>query len=132
MGIDYGNVRLGIAISDPLFMNAYPLTTLSQDAKLMNNLKELLAKNAVTKIILGFPKNMNGSIGPAAQKVLEFKNTLEMNFQLPVELVDERLSTVQAGRLLHENNQNTRKQKNKIDMAAAAVILQNYLDKKPA
>ena len=130
MGIDYGDARLGIALSDPLYIAAHPLITLKNDEHLFDNLDDIFCDYNFAGIVIGYPRNMDGSEGFATKKVRAFIEKLTRFIDIPIIEVDERLTTVQASRQLHEQGISARKQKNKVDMTAAALILQSYLDKK--
>ncbi len=128
--IDNGERRVGIAISDDLGMLARPLATI-QDASPKRRLAQTAAalRNAAPDLVLvGLPKNMDGSEGPAAAAARAFAGQIAAATNLPVRLVDERLSTVQASRSLREQGLDSRKQRTRIDAASAAVLLQAHLD----
>jgi len=129
LGIDYGDVRVGLAISDPLKITAAPLVLLKNNKELIASVIKILSEYNFSRIIIGMPKNMDGSQGFSAEKVLKFKDLLSKQIDIDIELIDERLTTVEASRKLQEAGINTRKQKDKIDMMAAVLILQTYLDK---
>lgn len=130
MGIDLGEVRIGIAVSDPLGMTAQGVEVIrrASEEKDLYRLGELLKQYEIQKIVLGFPKNMNGTIGPRGEITQQFAKLLEDTFELPVILWDERLSTVAAERMLIEADVRRDKRKKVVDKMAAAIILQNYLD----
>ena len=130
LAIDYGSARIGLALSDPTGTLARPLPFLpaKADAKLAREIAALVAKESVERILLGLPRHMNGELGDAAAKVQAFAAILGQSTAIKIELVDERLSTVQASRQLHEAGHDTRRQRGKIDSEAAAVFLQSYLD----
>jgi putative Holliday junction resolvase len=137
MGIDYGDSRIGIAVSDPFGWIALGLDTISNQGSLSKVIEKILTlaqENKVEKIIIGYPKNMNGTIGPRGEKTLEFINLLDkaINFgaECPVELIkwDERLTTVAANRAMHEMGTKISKKKALVDKIAATYILQGYLD----
>ena len=130
LAIDYGSRRIGLALSDPTGTLARPLPFLpaKADAKLAREIALLVEKEQAALILLGLPRHMNGSLGEAAAKVQAFAAVLEKATPAPVKLIDERLSTIQASRQLQEAGQDTRKQRGRIDSAAAAVLLQGYLD----
>ena len=128
MGLDIGDSRIGVALSDPLGIMASPLTIISrQDTEAdMQALIDIVRKNNVGRIIIGLPLSMDGTIGVQAEKVREFTAELCRYTDLPVEFKDERLSTVLAKRIVQavrKTNRGTR-----YDSAAAALILQSYLD----
>ena len=134
MGLDYGSRTVGVAVSDELYITAQGLETIER--KKENQLRQTFARieaicleKNIEKIVLGYPKNMNNSVGAQAETVLEFKKNLERRTGLEVILWDERLTTVSANRVLTEGNVKGRIEKKKvIDKIAAARILQGYLD----
>jgi putative Holliday junction resolvase len=130
LAIDYGTRRIGLALSDPTGTLARPLPFLpaQADAKLAREIATLVATEKVELILLGLPRHMNGSVGEAAAKVEAFAVQLRKASPVRVQLVDERLSTVQAGRQLQEAGRDSRKQRSRIDSEAAAVLLQGHLD----
>jgi len=130
LAIDYGTRRIGLALSDPTGTLARPLPFLpaQADAKLAREIASLAATEKAALILLGLPRHMNGSIGEAAAKVEAFAVHLRKASPVRVQLVDERLSTVQAGRQLQEAGRDSRKQRSRIDSEAAAVLLQGHLD----
>ena len=133
MGLDFGSKTTGVAISDPLGITAQGIETIQrpQENKLRRTLariEELVKEYQVTKIVLGFPKNMNNTIGERAEKSLEFKEMLERRTGLPVVMWDERLTTVSAERTLMESGVRRENRKEYVDMIAAVYILQGYLD----
>ena len=130
MALDVGDKRIGIAVSDLLGITAQGLETYerrSLEADLAH-IKELCMKQNVSKIVCGFPKNMNGTIGPQAQKVSVFAKEVEEATGLPLVFVDERLTTVFAERALLEADVSRKKRRMVIDKLAAVTILQGYLD----
>jgi putative Holliday junction resolvase len=130
LGIDYGERRLGLAISDETRTLASGLgvyTRRSTEADL-KYLQELVARERIEKIVLGLPLNMDGSQGFKAQEALAFKEQLEAQLKLPVELIDERLTTQEAERVLLEADLSRRRRKEMRDRLAAVLILQRYLD----
>lgn len=129
-GLDVGDRRIGIAISDEQGWTAQGLRVLTRsqlDADL-ESLRACFEPFEPSLIVVGFPKNMNGTIGPQARKVAEFARQVEAALGVPVLLWDERLSTVGAERVLLEANLSRAKRRKVIDMAAAVFILQGYLD----
>lgn len=134
MGIDYGDKNVGIAISDPTFLLATGVEIIRREnevsiKKTIKRIEELIKEYEVCKIVLGMPKNMDGTIGFRGEKTIEFKERLNRNFK-KIEVVywDERLSTIGATRNLNEAGMNKQKQKEVIDKMAAVFILQGYLD----
>jgi len=135
MGLDVGDKTIGIAISDALGITAQGLEVLRRTGNLnqdLQTLKQITRKQEVTKVVVGLPRNMNGTLGPQGEKVLDFARKLEEALQLPVETWDERLSTVEAERLLISADISRGKRRKIIDKMAAAIILQGYLDSRPA
>jgi putative Holliday junction resolvase len=130
LAIDYGSARIGLALGDPTGTLARPLpfTPAKGDAKLAREIADLAQKNDVHLLILGLPRNMDGTSGEATLKVQAFAAILRQATTIPLKLVDERLSTVQASRQLQESGKNARKQRGQIDSEAACVLLQGYLD----
>jgi len=129
LGIDLGDARVGVAVSDDLGMLAHPLETIStQSTNVVKRVLALASERSVETIIVGMPRNMNGSHGPAADKARVFIEELRRETTLPIVAWDERLSTVSAQRALQEAGRNTRKQKSVIDQVAAQIILQSWLD----
>ncbi|HEX4139497.1 MAG TPA: Holliday junction resolvase RuvX [Candidatus Methylacidiphilales bacterium] len=134
LAIDYGAVRIGLALSDPTGTLARPLPFLpaKADTKLAKEILALAARENVARILLGLPRHMSGESGEAALKVQAFAKTLGAATSLPLELVDERLTTVQASRQLQESGRKAREQRGRIDSEAAAVLLQGWLDARSA
>jgi putative Holliday junction resolvase len=130
LAIDYGSQRIGLALSDPTGTLARPLPFVpaKADAKLAREIVELGKTQEVHLFILGLPRNMDGTSGEAATKVQAFAEIFRQATPMPLKLIDERLSTVQASRQLQESGKNTRKQRGQIDSEAACVLLQGYLD----
>lgn len=130
LAIDYGNKRVGIAVSDALGWTAQPLTTLKMHGHqdLLIEIKNLLDKYKVEKIVVGMPYNMDGTIGKRAEITQAFINFLEKNLELPIILQDERLTSSQANNILLEADVSRKGRKKVIDKMAAALILQSYLE----
>ena len=133
MGLDYGSVTVGVAVSDELLLTAQGLVVIrrKQENKLRQTLariEALIAEYSVEKIVLGYPKNMNNTIGDRCEKSEDFKAMLERRTGLEVILFDERLSTVSAHNAMIEGNVRREKRYEVVDKVAATVILQNYLD----
>lgn len=131
LGLDVGDKTIGVAISDPLGITAQGLEVIRRsdsNDKDFNRLKELVESREVAKVVVGLPRNMNGSMGPRAEKVLLFVQSLKKYLDLPVETWDERLSTVEAERLLITADMSRGKRRKIIDKMAATIILQGYLD----
>ena len=134
LGLDLGSKTLGIAISDQTVTIASVLKTLYFEVDDYDSLKEplneIILENHITKIILGYPKNMDNTIGPRAQITLEFKEKLEKWFGVEVALEDERLTSVISNQVLISADLSRKKRKKKVDGIAAQLILQCYLDRK--
>ncbi len=133
MGLDFGSKTVGVAVSDPLGLTAQGIEIIrrTQENKLRRTLariEELVAQYEVTEIVLGYPKNMNNTIGERAEKSLEFRDMLQRRTGLPVVMWDERLTTVAANRTLMESGVRREHRKEYVDMIAAVYILQGYLD----
>jgi len=129
LGIDLGSSRIGIAISDELGMLAHPLETIPNDSLFLPKLKKIVWEKKISRIVVGIPRNMDGSYGPAAEKAKAFFSELKSEFP-DVKLIswDERLTTVEAQRLLHAAGRDIKKSRPVIDQVAAQVLLQSYLD----
>mgnify|MGYP000799377008 FL=1 len=134
MGLDVGSKTVGIAVSDPFGWTAQGVEIIRIDEEKgkfgFERLDELVKEYQVTKFVVGLPKNMNNSIGPRAEASMVYAEKIKELFDLPVEFQDERLTTVQAERMLVEQADVSRsKRKKVIDKLAAVMILQNYLDR---
>lgn len=128
IAFDYGDVRIGVAISDPDSILASPLTTLSsRDPKLFTQILELIAEHEPVAIFIGEPLNLSGQSSTSAQKARAFAEKLKSEFQLSVTMIDERLSTVLAANLVRQSGVNAKAARGKIDMAAAVAILEQGL-----
>ena len=133
MGLDYGSKTVGVAISDALCITAQGIETIQRKEenklrKTLARIEELAKEYQVDRIVLGFPKNMNNTIGERAEKSLELKEMLERRTGLPVIMWDERLTTVEAERTLMESGVRREERKKYVDKIAAVFILQGYLD----
>lgn len=131
LALDPGTRRVGLAISDPTRTLARPLPFLPATpfAQLIGKLKALIRSEEVDLILIGLPRNMDGTYGPAAKSAEEFAARLREAIPIPIQTVDERLTTVEASRRLHEAGHRAKAQKAKIDSAAAQILLQSYLDR---
>lgn len=132
LGIDYGDVRTGTAISDPLGFTAQGLETINHgnnEKMLLNRLDEIIKQYSVELIVIGFPINMNATKGPRAEKTEKFIEKLKSRFHLKVEKIDERLTTVSAHRTMTELGISKDKKKSIVDTMSATYILQMYLDR---
>src|SRR5690348_1901677 len=130
LAIDHGTRRMGIAISDESKTLAQPLEFIpaAPFADFLDRLKLLLREKEIDLIVVGMPRNMDGSYGPAALKVQEFVAALKNALTIPIKTWDERLTSTQANRFLISANVRRDKRKEKVDQTAAAIILQSYLD----
>jgi putative holliday junction resolvase len=132
MGLDYGDRRIGVALSDELGWTAqgYGVIERRKPEEDMEKIRQIAAENGVTDIVLGLPKNMNGTIGPRGEICLSFAEEIRGMLNLPVHLWDERLTTVAAEKTLLSADVSRKKRKQVIDKMAAAIILQGYMDAK--
>lgn len=134
IGLDLGTKTLGVSISDKLGLIASFYKTIEFESEQYNTLieplKSIIDEYKIDKIVLGFPKNMNNSIGFAGERSLNFKKILEDNFNKEVILEDERLSSVEANNIMIQGDLSRKKRKKKVDALAATIILQRYLDRK--
>lgn len=130
LALDHGTKRIGVALSDELKMIATPLEYIPAEpfAHFVDRLKEIIHAKEVELILLGMPRNMDGSYGPAALKVQEFAAVLKDKIAVPIQLWDERLTSAQAQRFLIEGKVRREQRKQKVDKTAAAILLQSYLD----
>jgi len=131
MGIDYGDSRIGVAVSDPMGWTAQGLETIERKGTVeqaAEKIKQLVEQYGVERIVIGLPRNMNGTIGPSGEKAIEFGDVLARITGIEVVRWDERLTTVAANRLMHEVGMKTSKKKKSVDRIAAVFILQGYLD----
>ena len=132
LGIDLGDARVGVAATDDLGMLAHPLETIQvRSTDVPKRILELAEKKRVEVIVVGMPRNMDGSFGPAAEKAKAFIADLQTRTTCRVQPWDERLTTVTAQRSLHEAGKNARAQKAIIDQVAAQILLQSWLDAQP-
>jgi len=133
MGLDFGSKTVGVAISDPLGLTAQPIEIVRRKEenklrKTLARLEELVKEYQIESIVLGFPKNMNNTVGDRAEKSLEFKAMLERRTGLEVVMWDERLTTVEAHRTMIESKIRREDRDKYVDALAAVFILQGYLD----
>lgn len=131
LGLDVGTKTIGISISDKTNQIASPYTTLfikeNEYEECIPKLKEIVSEKQITDFVLGLPKNMDNSLGFASKRSLDFKEILMKYFDLPIHLIDERLSTVEAEKILILSNHSRKKRKKNIDNVASAIILDTYL-----
>jgi putative holliday junction resolvase len=128
LGIDVGAVRVGVAVCDPDGILATPLETVPRDDRSGSRIRELVDEHLVVGVVMGLPRNLRGEDGPAAQAAQEFATALRSALDVPVELTDERMTTVVATRQLAGRGVRGRKQRAVVDQAAAVAILQGWLD----
>lgn len=130
LALDVGDRRVGVAVSDPLGLWARPLLVITRRSKQEDyrTIARLVAEHEASRVLVGHPVSMDGQVGPQAQRVERYAAGLAEQLQVPVILWDERLSTVEAERLLRESGETSREYRSKVDAVAAAVILQSYLD----
>ena len=131
LGIDFGEKRVGIAITDPTRTIAQPFKTIHYTSlkKLVTEIKAILAEKEVAKIILGLPLSMKGADSAQTQVVRDFADRLRNSCHVPVELLDERLTTVQAHQVMHQMGKKPSRHRDKVDQIAAQYILQTYIDR---
>ena len=132
MAIDYGDAHTGIAISDRLETLAGFTTVINtrRQEEVVAQIRTLIAEHGVERLVLGYPKNMDGTLGPRAEKAAAFGETLKELTGLPLTLWDERRTTIDAHNILFNNGQNARKRKKTVDAVAAALMLEGYLTRK--
>ncbi len=133
MGLDFGSVTVGVAVSDPLMITAQEVETITRKhpdklRKTYARIEELIKEYEVGELVLGLPLNMNNSEGFRAEETYKVKEDLERRTGLKVHMVDERLTTDQANKILEECNVAAKNRKKVIDQVAAAIILQSYMD----
>ncbi len=130
LALDHGTKRIGVAISDETAIIAQPLGFLAAEplGDFLKRLEDIIDSRQVGEILVGIPRNMNGTYGPAAARARHFADRLREAFAIPVKTWDERLTTVQATRFLIETGMRREKRKTKVDQTAAAIMLQSYLD----
>ena len=135
IGLDLGSKTVGVAVSDYLGIIANPIGTLRFDDcdldKALEYTKDAIKEHGVEKIVLGLPKNMDGSIGFQAQYCLDFKEMLEKEIKLPVIMIDERMTSRMAHNTMLKADMSRNKRKQNVDKLAATIILQSYLDSLP-
>lgn len=130
LALDHGTKRIGVAVSDEMKMIAQPLEYIPAEpfAAFLERLKHLLREKEVELVLVGMPRNMDGSYGPAALKVQEFVAALKAAVTVPIKTWDERLTSALANRFLLQGNVRRDQRKEKVDKMAAAILLQSYLD----
>ncbi|MBE5904348.1 MULTISPECIES: Holliday junction resolvase RuvX [Pseudobutyrivibrio] len=135
LGLDYGTKTVGVALSDPLLLTAQEFETITRERAsalrhTLVRIKEICEEYDVELIVLGYPRNMDDTEGFRCEDTLKFKGLLEKRVDIPIVLVDERLTTVYADEILEESGVAKKDRKKVIDQIAAAIILQDYLDNK--
>src|SRR5207253_109802 len=130
LALDHGSKRVGVAVSDPMKVIATPVEFIPAHpfAEFLVRLKELIRVKEVEMVLIGMPRNMDGTYGPAAVKVQEFVALLKDSVAVPIKTWDERLTSAQANRFLIAADMRRSKRKEKVDQTAAAILLQSYLD----
>jgi putative Holliday junction resolvase len=130
LALDPGTKRVGVAVSDETKTIAQPLEWIPAEpfADFLARLKQLLIEKQVDLVLIGLPRNMNGTYGPAAQKAEAFAAALRSAITVPIEMRDERLTSVQANKMMIQGRVRREKRKDKVDKMAAALLLQSYLD----
>jgi putative pre-16S rRNA nuclease len=133
LALDHGTKRMGVALSDELNILAQPLEFISAEpfADFLSRLNQIIREKQVELILVGMPRNMDGSFGPAALRVEAFVAALRRAVATPIRTWDERLTSAQANRVLIQNGVRRNKRKQKVDKTAAAILLQSYLDGLP-
>jgi putative holliday junction resolvase len=130
LALDHGTVRIGVAASDELKMLAHPMEFIPAEPfnEFLERLKQIIREKEVEQIVVGMPRNMDGSYGPSAEKVRQFIIVLKEIITIPIRPWDERLTSVQANRLMIEGGVKGKDKREKVDKMAAAILLQSYLD----
>jgi putative Holliday junction resolvase len=131
LGIDYGTVRIGLALSDPTGILASPLPFLENQSpqQVISTMTALIETHQITGLVIGIPRNMDGTYGPSAQKVRDFIAQIQKSISLPITPIDERLTTAQASKQLSGIGLNQKQLRKKVDSSSACLILQQYLDR---
>lgn len=132
LGLDVGDKYIGVAVSDLLQFTAQGVTTIKRESKEKDfkAIENLLNEYQIKKVVVGLPKNMNGTMGPQSEKVIKFAEKIKNKFNIDLIYIDERLTTVSAERILIESDVRRENRKKVIDKIAASYILQTYLDRK--
>jgi putative Holliday junction resolvase len=129
LGIDYGDSRIGLSISDELASFAHPYRTVQCDSKVFHEIRQIVERERITGIVIGLPKNMDGTLGQSAAKAKAFGGELALVIPATnITFWDERLTTIEAQRALHAAGKNAKQSKKMIDQVAAQILLQSYLD----
>lgn len=132
LGLDVGDKYIGVAVSDLLRFTAQGVTTIKRESKVKDfkAIEDLLIEYDIKTVVVGLPKNMNGTLGPQSEKVTKFAEKIKNKFKIDIIYIDERLTTVSAERILIESEVRRENRKKVIDKIAASYILQTYLDRK--
>lgn len=132
LALDVGDKRIGVAMCDPDGILASPLTTIIRQTndKSLDEILQIAQENEVAEIVVGIPYSMSGRVGPQTRITMDYADSLAKQTEIPIRRVDERLSSVQAERMIREGGGKPSQDKGKIDAVAAAIILQAYLDSK--
>ena len=129
LGIDHGDRRIGLSISDELASFAHPYRTLQRDTRVFHEIRQIVERERITGIVIGLPKNMDGTLGQSAAKAKAFGGELALVIPaINILFWDERLTTMEAQRALHAAGKNAKQSKKMIDQVAAQILLQSYLD----
>ena len=130
LGLDIGDIRIGVALSDELGVAAHPLCTLTRKNRKVDliAISDLVSIHKVERVVIGLPISLDGSIGPQAEKIQNFARRLAQVIDIPIEFQDERFTTAEAEELLRELNKDTKEQKELIDEVAAVIILTDHLN----
>jgi putative Holliday junction resolvase len=131
LGLDVGERRIGVALSDPLGTTAQPLETIERDENTAQRIERIVQKTGAARLIIGLPLLMDGTEGTQARRVREFAETLTRTVSAPVEFVDERLTTREAEEVLFQSGAKNQRRKGASDRIAAALILRSYMDRLP-
>jgi putative Holliday junction resolvase len=129
LGIDFGRSRIGVAISDELRLLAHPLETIPAGKNAVKRIAEIVREREIDHVVVGLPRNMDGTFGPAASEAQKFVEELRTLIPREITTWDERLTTVAAHRALREAGKKTRATRGYVDQVAAQMILQGYLDR---
>lgn len=130
LGLDIGDIRIGVALSDELGVAAHPLCTLTRKNRKVDliGISDLVSIHKVERVVIGLPISLDGSIGPQAEKIQKFAKRLAQVIDIPIEFQDERFTTAEAEEILRALNKDTEEQKELIDEVAAVIILTDYLN----
>jgi putative holliday junction resolvase len=130
LGLDIGDVRIGVALSDELGIAAHPLCTITRKNRKrdLDTLRHLIETHKVERVVVGLPLRLNGEFGIQAQKVQKFAHALKRSVDIPIDFWDERLTTVEAEQILRNTKKRGKKRKKVIDQVAAVLILDEYLN----